>query len=271
MDYNLLLPLPPELEREIFETAARLYPGTIPALLLVAQRVLAWIEPLLYRTLVIKADMSQARDAARLDALIRALRSKPPTFIRDNVRNLLHQGDVHRHQVLEILSVCGGSSPDFIPVLEKLHLQRLSIFLDDIWPTTDAYTLPLSVFGTITHLDLFNLAHDNIYAAVAALPALTHVSLLAEPVAHATSATQMCQLLSGCPNLQVLVYMFSARFDQPLATTSRGLSIDDARLVFVRGQWGMDPWARADVFVAKRRRGEIKPDSRCWIEESDGI
>ncbi|KAJ7131406.1 hypothetical protein C8R44DRAFT_774790 [Mycena epipterygia] len=35
---------PPELEREIFESAAQLYPNTIPNLLLVARRVNEWIE-----------------------------------------------------------------------------------------------------------------------------------------------------------------------------------------------------------------------------------
>jgi hypothetical protein len=34
--------LPLELEREVFETAAELYPETIPNLLLVAARVLKW-------------------------------------------------------------------------------------------------------------------------------------------------------------------------------------------------------------------------------------
>jgi hypothetical protein len=34
--------LPPELEREVFETVAELYPQTIPDLLLVSHRVHEW-------------------------------------------------------------------------------------------------------------------------------------------------------------------------------------------------------------------------------------
>jgi hypothetical protein len=42
VDVNRYRLLPPELERLIFETAAELYPETIPNLLLVAVRVLEW-------------------------------------------------------------------------------------------------------------------------------------------------------------------------------------------------------------------------------------
>ncbi|KAJ7622098.1 hypothetical protein FB45DRAFT_121814 [Roridomyces roridus] len=40
--------LPPELERDLFELAAYTRPRSIPKLMLVAWRVKAWVEPLLY-------------------------------------------------------------------------------------------------------------------------------------------------------------------------------------------------------------------------------
>ncbi|KAJ7605939.1 hypothetical protein DFH06DRAFT_1348359 [Mycena polygramma] len=60
--------------------------------------------------------------------------------------------------------------------------------------------------------------------------------------------------------------------------------IDDARVVYMavsdakyEEEWvigtrgGLDFWARADAFIAKKRRGEIEPSSRCWIVHADGI
>ncbi|KAJ6582371.1 hypothetical protein B0H19DRAFT_1118189 [Mycena capillaripes] len=43
--------LPLDLEREIFELAARQYPSSIPTFLLICHRVHAWLEPSLYRVL----------------------------------------------------------------------------------------------------------------------------------------------------------------------------------------------------------------------------
>ncbi|KAJ7255764.1 hypothetical protein C8J57DRAFT_1518054 [Mycena rebaudengoi] len=57
-------------------------------------------------------------------------------------------------------------------------------------------------------------------------------------------------------------------------------SIDDPRFVMivvmryledwlVGANGGTDFWVRAELFVAKKRRGEIQPATRCRIEESD--
>ncbi|KAJ6564436.1 hypothetical protein B0H19DRAFT_1258885 [Mycena capillaripes] len=45
--------LPEDLEREIFEISAHSRPVFIPILMLVARRVKIWLEPLLYRTIVL--------------------------------------------------------------------------------------------------------------------------------------------------------------------------------------------------------------------------
>ncbi|KAJ7120747.1 hypothetical protein C8R43DRAFT_79800 [Mycena crocata] len=52
---STLTPLfPPDIEREIFEITARESRSTIPGLVLVAQRVKFWLEPILYRTLRVR-------------------------------------------------------------------------------------------------------------------------------------------------------------------------------------------------------------------------
>ncbi|KAJ7256087.1 hypothetical protein C8J57DRAFT_1517809 [Mycena rebaudengoi] len=59
-------------------------------------------------------------------------------------------------------------------------------------------------------------------------------------------------------------------------------SVDDPRFVLmwlsndeyaedwkVGVEGGRDFWVRAELFIAKRKRGEIQPASRYWIEDAD--
>ncbi|KAJ7691867.1 hypothetical protein B0H14DRAFT_3906143, partial [Mycena olivaceomarginata] len=71
---------PPELERELFETAALVHPATIPALLRVAKRVLLWIEPYLYRVIRMHRD-----NRAMVTAVLEAMKSKTQEFFRQAV------------------------------------------------------------------------------------------------------------------------------------------------------------------------------------------
>jgi hypothetical protein len=99
------LTIPLDLEREIIETTARLYPRAGPVLLRVAQRVFAWylrlsesgtssdqlcccrIRPIVYETLILQ--LSEPSWALH-PSLLRALKSIPGSFmIRKHVRNLL--------------------------------------------------------------------------------------------------------------------------------------------------------------------------------------
>ncbi|KAK7033744.1 hypothetical protein R3P38DRAFT_2914725 [Favolaschia claudopus] len=73
--------LPPELEREIFETAAHLDRSDIPTLLLVYRRVHEWIEHLLYRSITIVA-----HDEYRLLAV--QARPAAAAFLQQNLRYL---------------------------------------------------------------------------------------------------------------------------------------------------------------------------------------
>ncbi|KAF9003487.1 hypothetical protein BDZ89DRAFT_1080957 [Hymenopellis radicata] len=75
---------PPELERHIFEEAAFSFPGQAVKLATVSRKVRAWMEHVLYGTVV----LDSVKDSA---LFIRTLGEKPPTFFATHVKNLYHQ------------------------------------------------------------------------------------------------------------------------------------------------------------------------------------
>ncbi|KAJ6564593.1 hypothetical protein B0H19DRAFT_1259019 [Mycena capillaripes] len=137
------------------------------------------------------------------------------------------------------------------------------------------------MFTFVTHLDLLDyipFATDHHLALyppfIALLPVLTHLAMRNRLREQAAVEKQ---ILVSCRGLEALI------IPVPLeGRTAQYLSIEDVRFVYMVVQYheddwvigasgGMDFWARADAFIAKRRRGEIEPSSRCWIEEGDGI
>ncbi|KAJ7182944.1 hypothetical protein C8R43DRAFT_17476 [Mycena crocata] len=281
--------LPPEIEREIFETAAYKHPQTIPLLLLICHRVHEWVEIVKYST-VTSSGVGPSCAAA---ALLRAIRSpsKHASFFGTRVRNFLYMETINwmdtppltDDDLRDLLSSCSGLQslvlmapiePALLPSLEALRPRRMSIYLKTL--RTDC-----AMFAFVTHLDLFDNINETDFNPgpnLALVPGLTHLSLfqLNDPLVAVN-------LLQQCKRLQVLIGMYShslpeRKFGGP------GPATDDPRLLsilmtdkdyeedwFVGTRDGMDFWARADAFVAKKRRGEIKPGFRCWIEKADGI
>ncbi|KAJ7446006.1 hypothetical protein B0H11DRAFT_2290741 [Mycena galericulata] len=175
--------LPPELEREIFELSAYLHPESAPKLLLVAPRVLTWIEPLIYRVICIEEDNAP---------VLHALRFKPPQFLDKNVQHLLLDS-VTDDAVEEILSAC-----------TRIRSLKLAIDLDSLFGGTDLVDFSLPLFTTITHLDMFGVLSEFIgpWPNLALLPALTHLAILAR-----TPFDVKIQVLRNCPRVEVLVSM----------------------------------------------------------------
>ncbi|KAJ7229895.1 hypothetical protein GGX14DRAFT_581577 [Mycena pura] len=273
--------LPPELERNIFETAAVRHPRFIPTLLRVARRCLVWIEPLLYKVV-------RGNNYLLAAATLNAVRSKPPTFLHGAVRHLSLEigypwlGDVAK----EVLAACTGVTdiiidrsyalPAILPLLSAMRLQRLSVTLGYLFGSFAAIDLTHPLFASLTHLDAFdeteNAEDNTICAQIPLLPALTHLCLNG-PVAWAQVET----LLAECPRLRVLAFVV------PWPHTAQWVqngSIRDARLVVTaesnQNHWdywrhweigaagGRDVWAWADEFVAKKRSGSIQV-SRFWL------
>ncbi|KAJ7176752.1 hypothetical protein C8R46DRAFT_1213332 [Mycena filopes] len=126
-----------------------------------------------------------------------------------------------------------------------------------------AIDLGLPFFRNVTHMDLFNSCVDQqvwIMPALAALPALTHLGLTESDVAF------LCLVLEQLPRLQVLAVTMED--GDPGGEIPPGAPVSDPRfVVVVNGHYwvdweigvlgGMDFWAAADLFVARKRKGEI--------------
>ncbi|KAJ7464126.1 hypothetical protein FB451DRAFT_1264711 [Mycena latifolia] len=252
--------LPLELEREIFETAA--YRTSI--------------EPVLYRVLAIAHD---SLSVTLLSALEAAMESKPASFFQTAVRHVYLAGphDPTRipkyRKLLEcssgILALCIDAplESDFLPALNTMRLQKVGVTV----PFTPSLRLDHPLFLSVTHLDIYADSTDALvrwedFSHLASMPALTHLALSDE-----ISDVILPQVITECTSL-VLVLLL-ADFSLVLANTS---DFDDPRVVvtklvdyradWMKGAWGGDDmWARADKFLARKRRGEIP--STCFLLE----
>ncbi|KAJ7267083.1 hypothetical protein C8J57DRAFT_1326581 [Mycena rebaudengoi] len=271
MDANILPSFPPEIEREVFETAATRNREIIPALLLVAHRVHLWLEPLLYRTIIIYPESQR-----------NAFRHKAATFLAKNVQHILFLW-ASLERDISCLESCRGtrrlallmrSYPSFLPTLATLpDLRYLSASLTELFGvngplTPDALRHPL--FAAITHLELFDL--DSVLedvVGIGGLPqTLTHLA-----VTEIYDRRYLLDILANSQGIRVLLAGYA---QQTLIDDSRFVLISLSYVIYegdwiLGGQGGSDFWARADAFVAKKKCGQIKPASRCWIEESDLI
>ncbi|KAJ7813866.1 hypothetical protein B0H14DRAFT_2851827 [Mycena olivaceomarginata] len=263
--------VPLELERIVFELAAELYPETIPSLLLVAARVLQWIEPLRYRTFTLTGTHQSALSyvfSSRQSSqnLPSSSTTKFGTCAQPRVFTKIHW------------PISFPSAPDYDRYLRPRghggFLPRFDTFsMPGAWRPS-IYTA--YVLSSLTHLDVFDIVDADIWSewsGLAPLPLLTHLAFID------LDDTVVANILATCPKLLVLVSMHgdglalrSAIADRDPRFVSMVLSTQDYVLDWQTGiRGGMDFWARADAFVAKKRRGEIEPKSRHWIEDGDGI
>ncbi|KAJ7183009.1 hypothetical protein C8R43DRAFT_18469 [Mycena crocata] len=268
--------LPADLEREIFEIVAHSWPLLIPRLLLVAWRVKLWLEPLIYRTLVLSRFKSRIREypSSGLDRwnIMQVIDSRPVSLFRDSVHNLFMSMFPNEDEAA-ILSACArvenlwissSSDPaDLLGRIGDLPLKRLYCFIASIVgdPRID---FTHRVFSQITHLQLFDTRlHqvDGISAGLATMPQLTHLSF-----DHAY-VPLWCILLSTCASLRVLIALCSKSALDDADPDMQQLA-QDPRFVFMAcpeyvADWqtgaltGVDFWSRAESFIEKRRLGEV--------------
>ncbi|KAF8206799.1 hypothetical protein K438DRAFT_1963108 [Mycena galopus ATCC 62051] len=186
--------LPPELERAIFEIAALASHSTIPILVLVAARVKQWVEPLLYRIIVVHTrhykleylglPLFSVKDVLRLIA------TKTPDLLRQSVKELFLGGPLETRVILTIctafnrvVNLFEQAGRNFNPVsLSGLrHLRRLVIPLAHFFRccTTESTR---SLLNNITHLDLGghsddDLSMQNLISYFPFMPHVTHIAL----------------------------------------------------------------------------------------------
>ncbi|KAJ7614340.1 hypothetical protein FB45DRAFT_936672 [Roridomyces roridus] len=240
--------LPTDVEREVFETAALMFPSMIPTLLLVARRVLIWTEPLLYRVL---GDPRGQSYKALATALLAASRSKPPPFLHKSVRHLF-------------LDMSSEWTDEDATSLETLFGNRAAIDLRH----------PL--FSSLTHLDIFDegIANNSVHVqGLCALPALTHLCINNDVPWGAVK-----ELLAGRRSLSVFVDLWAyIRFDRAKAVARNPPVTDVGFVVAVFADYwtdwetgaygGNDFWKSAEEFIESKRRGEL-PESGYLLEDA---
>ncbi|KAJ7290184.1 hypothetical protein C8J57DRAFT_338165 [Mycena rebaudengoi] len=204
--------LPPELECEIFEMAARscredLEPGL--NLQLVARRVHVWAERVFLEVIAL-------RNTAHAEQFLHFVNSKPTGFFADIVRALLLPYAISAENTSKVLSVCTGvrifvcwvdcrGTPPELPLqISHLPLVRLDIEIRHL------LSLPLATsawLSTLTHLDLTfwdEFDHSiGLLELCRQLPQLTHIHLdhLNAPEWRLDFARELC---SSCPSLRVV-------------------------------------------------------------------
>ncbi|KAK7058128.1 hypothetical protein R3P38DRAFT_2844480 [Favolaschia claudopus] len=266
---------PPELEREIFETAAIADEASIPILLRVCHRVRSWVEPLLYRVLIIYNEK---------DPYLLALRSKSTGFKRNAVRHVFVDYDEPQMTpgVIDVLSEFSGIESLVIDgyqegnppsSLDTLRPRRLSL-----WVPADAspwaqWALPRPLFSSVTHLELYRGRTDErtsweYWNTLASLPALTHLCLV-----QSLAADILPEIMQHCSQLQLAIVAFwNQSFSDEAVSFAHNLPVTDLRVVVmvpesiqdtwlksIRGE--PDFWKRAEAFVAQKRRREIESTS----------
>ncbi|KAJ7710615.1 hypothetical protein B0H17DRAFT_1027434 [Mycena rosella] len=267
--------LPEDLEQEIFGIAAHLRPGSIPTLILVAWRVKIWVEPLLYRTIVLSPPTHPPIDRHPVfhrDLLMNLINSKPASFLRGAVRHLLLYR-VHTDDVEAIVSACPAVENlwvlvngihNLLPLIQNLPLKRLHVHSTQLFASLSKNDFTHRVFAHITHLEIFDSyiitgIDLEVWSGISLIPNLSHLSFNDEEF-----LTLCTMLLRTCNSLRVLVLL---DVDPPDVLEQPEL-VKDHRFVCMGcsqhvkdwqmgAHMGVDYWSRAEEFVAKRRSGEI--------------
>ncbi|KAJ7182350.1 hypothetical protein C8R43DRAFT_1228808 [Mycena crocata] len=263
--------LPVELEREIFEMTAQSdsRPMSILTLMLVASRVKAWVEPLLYRTIIVSLyDTSTVNKypTPRRKAYIPFFRSKFGTSFLISIRHLfLHHSD--NCAVISdanwLLKSCSRAEDLVINLPERYlelnavsipSLKRLSCDTILLFSTSIDFTVS---FPNITHLTLFgDISTIGLCDRLSALPRLSHLDLTdLDNDFDVTPLLRRC--LNTCKSLLVLV------LSDPIAYIDRTELAQDYRFVQMDCVDYAKDWHR--IFTSIGSHDSIspeKPDSR---------
>ncbi|KAJ7748465.1 hypothetical protein DFH07DRAFT_1035599 [Mycena maculata] len=228
--------LPPDLERTIFQLAAHEDPHTTLQIILVAQRCRAWIEPLLYRSVVV------CQSSWSLPLFLRTLEANPAHFAKIiKTVQIDPYITLNKPSVTRILSICTGvvHLVDFsygrtpFSVLSRLRLERMCIGLDVIDGLAEGY-LKHAAFAHLTHLQVLDPPQRWPYIPFADLPSLTHLALQNYKIEIRSPNVPILRgILANCKLLEVLVVCIPLCRPEDYKTQATKLLVDDPRLVIL--------------------------------------
>ncbi|KAJ7621412.1 hypothetical protein FB45DRAFT_929153 [Roridomyces roridus] len=157
-----------------------------------------------------------------------------------------------------------------------MRLERLNVDVGRLFgPSLSAYDFHRNpTFMGLTHFTILDSHKLPAYSQLSLLPELTHLRI--GLFNFGLNCPEISLILSECKHLRVLI-SFTANMDEHVRKEAVH---DDPRYVVIaarlREDWEaearggkLDSWTHAELFIAKKRRGEILPVSRCWIEKSD--
>ncbi|KAJ7498090.1 hypothetical protein B0H11DRAFT_1998631, partial [Mycena galericulata] len=234
--------LPPEIEREIFETTAR-FPRNAVQLVLVARRTQIWIERLIYETVTLA-------DQQLCDKFLRTLETRPPQFFTDSVKSLCVPGDIELLAAERVLEACQGvinlaiwlplQEVPLFPFVCSLQPKRLSINVRALYGNREPdFAHPF--FSKVTHLELIDWLGWKTYFSIDCLyPHLTHLALDLD-TERAGSAAEIRQILVSCRSLVICVGLVCDD-DTMIVASNQLAAIEDPRLVILSESNVIDNW-----------------------------
>ncbi|KAJ7060870.1 hypothetical protein C8F01DRAFT_1141121 [Mycena amicta] len=238
------LDLPVELERIVFEMAARADVGTALRLALVARRVQDWVEPIIYERVVVSRPpeelklvgvhrpMFYRRDTKAAKAppilpFIRTISHRPPAFFAGHVR-ILHVANLTAFELVTVLTSCTGVAefgwqncalePAIVHLLNMFRLTRLSV------DHSYNFQFPqLAIQTTLTHLDLMSPIRPPMLEQFSALTHLSFAYDVMFPVGWRE------EVFKALPKLKILLHISASAYWSQMAAVQR--RYPDYRLV----------------------------------------
>ncbi|KIM45642.1 hypothetical protein M413DRAFT_24797 [Hebeloma cylindrosporum] len=263
--------LPTDLEREIFEIAALHDRSSINRLMLVAKRVKAWIEPILYTVILqTKWDYPLPNYPPLYENYARD--TKDPRF-KEMTAWGKHVGlqNMKVSQAMEILESCInvqdlalwiiiGSHKPLRQIIPTLPVRRLHVDIERFF-SEDPSVGPRRDLFTFDHIPLMNLTHLHIllfptvpwaqWKSIALLPSLSHLAIDGWDVEFTKEALEKCKSLE----LFVVINVLRTHFQELQDTDSRLVTLAESQWI---QSWetgaltGNDIWTRAEL--ARKQR-----------------
>ncbi|KAJ7833876.1 hypothetical protein B0H14DRAFT_2514769 [Mycena olivaceomarginata] len=286
--------LPPELERVIFKLAALARPKKIPILILAARRVKEWVEPLLYRVVIVCSYSAAPAWGGcgfpifTVDVLLRAIATKPAQFLQNSVQHLFLDAPLEPSALEAICEECNKvvnlfdcytfATVSDLGVFGALSdLRFIALALGDFLRCCNVEGTR-SLLANITHLELLdtmgNERMENLPVCLPLLPRLTHLALTS-----ISFGVPLQIALRDNKNIQCILFLVSDSV-VPQKPESPGVLAEDDRFVCMdqgahwRQDWlrgadtGESYWTLADAFIVARRKGTVDR-SRYRISTTD--